>query len=80
MNKDVFEHNWLFRRSSGLLYGYTYKPGLVSDGNFIFPQIEVRPVSGDKGVLIKEKDNELGFIPKNELIHIGELLQKGVVK
>jgi len=80
MNQKILEYNWIFRRNSGLLYGYVYKPGLVSDGNFIFPQIEVRPVAGDKGVLIKEKDNDLGFIPKNELIHIGELFQKGVVK
>lgn len=76
MNKEVFEYNWLLRRSDGWLYGFTYKPSLSSNGNFIFPEVVARPVSGDKGILIKEKDNELAFIPTNKLMHISELINK----
>lgn len=75
MNKAVFEYNWFFRRKDGWLYGYTYKPALSSNQNMFFPEVEARPVPGDKGVLIKEKDNELSFISKNYLIHISELMK-----
>lgn len=76
MNKEVFEYNWIFRRNSGWLYGFQFKPALSSNQNLFFPEIEVRPVSGDKGILIKEKDNELAFIPTNKLMHISELMKR----
>lgn len=80
MNLEVFDFNWLFRKSDGLLYGYTLKPAVIRSAHALSPMFAEEPkvkcVKNDKAVLIEEKDNELGFINKNKLYHISDLIKE----
>ncbi|WP_034538548.1 hypothetical protein [Carnobacterium inhibens] len=84
MNKKVFGFNWFFRKSDGLLYGYTIKPAVVINNHplALAPMLgnvpEVRATENDKSVLIAEEDNELSFIKINKLYHVTELIKENV--
>lgn len=65
--EDEKEINWYVRKENGILYGYKYKPDVQVIGGFLSYYLEVKAVDEDE-TLIKEKDKNMDFIPKNKLI------------
>lgn len=73
MKKDIFEHNWVFRTSDGLLYGFKFRPRVTTKFDFINKTFDVYAVPGDKAKLIREAGKDYNFIPPNKLLHISDL-------
>lgn len=73
--EEIKDMNWFVRKSDGLLYYYKYKPATINYGNYLFPQLKIIPVAGDKAILFKEANDAFGYIPKNVLMHRDEIIK-----
>lgn len=73
MEKDIFEHNWVFRTEDGWLYGFKFRPRVTIGSGLLFKTYDVFATPGDKAILIRESGKDYNFIPRNKLLHISDL-------